>query len=228
MFIGHYVAGLAAKRVAPVSLGLLFLAVQFLDLLWPTFLLLNIEQATINPQPNATVPLLFTYYPYSHSLVKAIVWSLLFGVIYWFFKRNTRNAIILGLCVFSHWILDLIVHLPDLPLSLGNNAPKAGLQLWNYPVVENIVEGAIFIIGLLLYLRSTKAKNKVGLYGFWGLVLLLILVHLANIFSPPPTSINAIAWGAQGMWLFVLLAFWVDKNRTSEWKAIEQQSLYAS
>jgi hypothetical protein len=228
MFIGHYGAGLAAKRAAPFSLGLLFLAVQFLDLLWPTFLLLHIEQATINTQSKATVPLLFTYYPYSHSLLMALVWSLLFGGIYWLLKRNTRYAFILGLCVFSHWILDLIVHLPDLPLYIGDNAPKVGLQLWNYPIVENIVEGAIFIVGLLLYLRSTRAKNKIGRYSFWGLIALLILVHIVNIFSPPPTSINIVAWGAQGMWLFVILAFWVDKNRGPERDAMEQQRLNAS
>jgi hypothetical protein len=222
MFIAHYGAGLAAKRVTPVSLGLLFMAVQFLDLLWPTFLLFNIEHAAINTQPNATVPLLFTYYPYSHSLIMAIVWSLLFGAIYWLFKRNTRYAFILGLCVLSHWFLDFIVHLPDLPLYFGDNAPKVGLQLWNYPVAENIVEGVLFILGLLLYSRSTKAKNKIGLYGFWGLIILLILVHLANIFSPPPTSITAVAWGAQGLWLFVLLAFWVDKNRTSALNSVAQ------
>lgn len=228
MFIGHYGAGLAAKKAAPVSLGLLFLAVQFLDLLWPTFLLLHIERAAINTQPGATLPLVFTYYPYSHSLVMAFVWSLLFGAIYWFFKRNTRYAFILGLCVFSHWILDLIVHLPDLPLYFGEHTPKVGLQLWNHPIASNIVESAIFITGLYLYLRSTKANDKTGLYGFWGLVLLLILVHLANLFSPSPTSITAVAWGAQGMWLFVLLAFWVDKHRVSVATTAGQRAEYAS
>jgi len=228
MFIGHYGAGLAAKKAAHVSLGLLFLAVQFLDLLWPIFLLLHIEQAAINTQHGAMLPLVFTYYPYSHSLVMALVWSLLFGAVYWFFKRNTGYAFILGLCVFSHWILDLIVHLPDLPLYFGDHAPKVGLQLWNCPMVANIVESAIFITGLYLYLRSTKAKDKTGLYGFWGLVLLLILVHLANLFSPPPASITAVAWGAQGMWLFVLLAFWVDKHRMSAASTVRQRAENAS
>lgn len=213
MFIGHYGAGLAAKRAAPVSLGWLFLAVQWLDLLWPTLLLLHIEQAAINTAPHATVPLLFTYYPYSHSLVMAIVWSLLFAILYWLFTKNGKYALVLGLCVLSHWVLDLIVHVPDLPLYVGANAPKLGLQLWNYPVMSNIVEGLIFISGLSLYLKATKAKNRAGVWGFWLLIILLILVHLANMFSPPPTSIAAVAWGAQGMWLFVLLAFWIDKNR---------------
>jgi len=98
MFIGHYGVGLGLKKAAPVSLGLLFLACQFLDLLWPTFLLLNIEHVSINNNVSTPVPLTFTDYPYSHSLVMAIVWSVLFGGVYWLIKRNKKYAFILGLC----------------------------------------------------------------------------------------------------------------------------------
>ncbi len=213
MFLGHYGIGLSAKKAAPISLGILFIACQFLDLLWPTFLLLNIEHASINPDTNSSIQLIFTDYPYSHSLVMAIGWSLLFGLVYWLFKRNWYHAFILGLVVLSHWFLDFIVHLPDLPLSLASDSTKVGLKLWNQPIVSASVELLIFIIGLILYMRSTRAKNKTGSIVLWILVALLLVSFIASIFSPPPTSISQVAWVGQSMWLFVILAFWVERNR---------------
>jgi len=213
MFIGHYGVGLAFKKAAPpVSLGLFFLAVQFLDLLWPTFLLLDVEHVTISADKNLPLPLIFTDYPYSHSLVMALVWSVLFAGIYWIVKRNGRYALILGLAVFSHWILDLIVHLPDLPLYPGD-APKFGFGLWRSQLATAVVEGLIFFIGLFLYLRATRAKNRTGSIVFWIVIALLLISHIANLFSPPPPSVNAIAWAGQAMWLFVILGFWADRNR---------------
>jgi FtsH-binding integral membrane protein len=213
MFLGHYGAGLSFKKAAPpISLGLFFIAVQFLDLLWPTFLLLHIEHVQITTDKSQPIPLVFTDYPYSHSLLMALLWSALFLVVYWLAKKNLRNAVILGLAVFSHWVLDLIVHLPDLPLYPGSSV-KLGLELWRFPVVTAVIEGLIFFVGLFLYLRSTKAKNRTGSIVLWVLVILLLVSHIVNLFSPPPPSVEAIAWAGQAMWLFVLLGFWADKNR---------------
>jgi hypothetical protein len=213
MFIGHFGAGLSLKKAAqPVSLGLLFLAVQFLDLLWPTFLLLDIEHVQISTDKNDPIPLLFTDYPYSHSLTMVMVWCAFFFIVYWLFSKDVRNALILGLAVLSHWILDLIVHLPDLPLYPGNS-PKVGLELWRYPIATAVVEGLIFAIGILLYLKATRPKNKTGVIVFWILIALLAVSHIANLFSSPPPSVNAIAWAGEAMWLFVLLGFWADRNR---------------
>jgi FtsH-binding integral membrane protein len=213
MFIGHYGAGLSFKKAAPpISLGLFFLAVQFLDLLWPTFLLLHIEHVQITSDKSQPIPLIFTDYPYSHSLLMALVWSALFFLLYWLARKNGRDALILGVAVFSHWVLDLIVHLPDLPLYPGGSV-KFGLELWRYPVVTAILEGLIFFVGLFLYLKATKAKNRTGTVVLWVLVTLLVVSHIANLFSPPPPSVEAIAWAGQAMWLFVLLGFWADKNR---------------
>jgi membrane-bound metal-dependent hydrolase YbcI (DUF457 family) len=218
MFIGHFGLGFGIKKATPgVSLGLLFIAVQFLDLLWPTLLLLNIEQVEIAPA-GSPVPLIFTHYPITHSLLMVIVWSFLFGFIFWLFKKNKRYAIILGLCVLSHWVLDLIVHLPDLPLYPGNS-PMVGLGLWKFPVATAILEGAIFVVGVILYLPATEAKNAIGRIGLWVLIALLVLAHLGNVFGPPPSDVNAIAWGAQLQWVFVLLAFWVDHNRSGKQKS---------
>lgn len=213
MFIGHYGVGLSLKKTArPLSLGLLFLAVQFLDLLWPTLLLLDVEHVQIIADKSQPIPLVFTDYPYSHSLAMVLVWSALFFTVYWLFTKDVRNALILGFAVLSHWILDFIVHLPDLPLYPGNS-PKVGLELWRSPIVTAIFEGLIFVIGIILYLKATKAKNKTGVIVFWVLIGLLAVSHIANLFSPPPPSVEAIAWAGQAMWLFVILGFWVDKNR---------------
>jgi FtsH-binding integral membrane protein len=213
MFIGHYGAGLSFKKAAPpISLGLFFLAVQFLDLLWPTFLLLHIEHVQITSDKTQPIPLIFTDYPYSHSLLMALVWSALFFLVCWLARKNGRDALIVGVAVFSHWVLDLIVHLPDLPLYPGSSV-KLGLELWRYPVVTAILEGLIFFVGLFLYLKATKAKNRTGTVVLWVLVTLLVVSHIVNLFSPPPPSVEAIAWAGQAMWLFVLLGFWADKNR---------------
>jgi membrane-bound metal-dependent hydrolase YbcI (DUF457 family) len=214
MFIGHYAVGFAAKKASPgISLGWLFLAVQFLDLIWPTLLLLNIEKVDINHDPNQLTPLIFTSYPISHSLLMVIGWSILFGFIYWLIKKNIRYAVVLGMCVLSHWILDFIVHYPDLPLYPGNS-PKVGLSLWGFPVIESIIELLMFITGVTIYLRITAAKNKIGTYVLWTLIVLLVGAFVANIFGPSPTDVKSVAWGAQLLWIFVGLAFWTDYNRT--------------
>ena len=144
----------------------------------------------------------------------ATVWAVAFGFIYWLFRKNTKAAIILGACVLSHWILDLIVHRPDLPLYPGSSQ-KFGLGLWNSLPGTLLVESIFFFLGLMLYWRVTKAKNKIGFYGFWVLAALLLVIYLANTFGPPPTSVAAIGWTAQLQWLFVLLAYWVERNRVA-------------
>ncbi len=214
MFIGHFGIGFGAKKAAPtVSLGTLFLAAQFLDLLWPVLLLLDIEHAEIKTGTGHSQPIAFTDYPFSHSLLMVAGWSLLFGFVYWLLRKNSRNAIVLALCVISHWLLDLIVHMPDLPLYPGAGSPLLGFKLWDSLTGTLLVEGGVFLIGVLLYLRSTKANNKQGILGLWILILLLVGIHTANIFGPPPPAMNAVAWAGNLQWLFVVLAYWTDRNR---------------
>ncbi|MCB0609866.1 MAG: hypothetical protein H6562_17460 [Lewinellaceae bacterium] len=212
MFIGHFAAGLAAKKAAPaVSLGILFLAVQFADLLWPTLLLAGVEQVQIVAGAKP-IPLIFTHYPISHSLLMAVVWGILIGGVYWLVRRDRRAALVVGLCVLSHWVLDLIVHVPDLPLYPGSPV-LLGFGLWNQTVLELVIELLMFGLGIYLYLGATKAKNKIGSIGFWALMVFLLGIHVANIFGPPPPDVKAIAWAGQLQWLFVIWAFWVDRNR---------------
>ena len=136
MFIGHFGAGLSAKKIdSKPSLGTMFLAAQFLDLIWPIFILLGIEKVKIEPGISAANPLDFTYYPWSHSLLIVLFWSLLFGIIYYLAKKNIKSSIVLGLLVLSHWILDLLVHIPDLPLWPGSGI-MVGFGLWNSVIIE--------------------------------------------------------------------------------------------
>ncbi len=214
MFIGHFGIGLAAKKTAPkVSLGTLFFAAQLLDLLWPAFVLLGWEHFTIEPGITKMAPLNFTDYPLSHSLLMSCVWGLLAGLAYYFIKRNRKGAVIIALCVISHWVLDLLVHRPDLPLYPGG--PLIGFGLWNMPATAIIIEALVFLAGLILYLQATVARNLWGKFVFWILILFLVLIHVGNLFSPPPTNVKAVAWAAMSQWIIVLWAYWADYNRTA-------------
>lgn len=213
MFIGHYAVALASKRAAPnTSLGTLFLSAQLVDLLWSIFLLICVENVRIAPGMTAFTPLDFYDYPFSHSFVGSIVWSLALGLLYLAFRHYPRGAWIVGLCVFSHWILDAIVHRPDLPLMPGRSI-YIGFGLWNSMVCSIAVEFGIFLIGLALYLRTTVAQGRIGKHGLWSLVLVLVIIWIANIFGPPPPSVKAIAVAGNASLLFVLWAFWVDRHR---------------
>src|SRR3954469_25736099 len=130
MFIGHFGLAMAAKKVnSKPSLAIFFLAAQFLDLLWPLLLVLHIEKVAIEPGDTAFTPLHFISYPYSHSLLFAVIWSFLFAMIYGSLRKNWRSATLLGLLVFSHWVLDVLTHRPDLQLSPWSEK-KFGLGLW--------------------------------------------------------------------------------------------------
>ena len=163
MFLGHYGVALALKRVEPkVSLGTLFVAAQLVDVLWGVFLLLGWEHVRILPDDNPLLTLQFYDYPISHSLVGALAWSLLFAAAYQLLGRGEsalqarrRNALLLGAGVFSHWILDVLVHRPDVPVL--PHGPYIGLGLWDQPAVEMILEGGLYALGIYLYLRATRS-----------------------------------------------------------------------
>lgn len=214
MFIGHFGVGFGAKRLAPrTSLGTLFLAAQFVDLLWPTFLLIGIERVRIEPGITRVTPLDFVSYPFSHSLVLVAAWGALFGVVYWAVRRYPIGAYVTAAAVISHWFLDLIVHRPDLPLTPRGDV-KVGLGLWSSLPATLIVEFLVFGAGVAVYARATRATDRAGNYGLWGLVGFLAFVYLANVFGPVPPSTTAIAWGGQAQWLIVLFAYFVDRHRS--------------
>jgi membrane-bound metal-dependent hydrolase YbcI (DUF457 family) len=215
MFIGHIAVGLAAKRLAPkTSLGLLVAAPLAVDLLWPVLVLAGVEQVRIDPGNTAFTPLAFTHYPWSHSLLMALVWSVAAGAAYWLWRRYRAGAVVIGAGVLSHWAMDALVHRPDLPLYPGSST-MIGLGLWNSVPATLAVECAIFAAGVWLYASGTKSRDGVGKYGFWGFVVFLAAVYAINLLGPPPPSARAIGFAGLALWLLPLCAWWFDSHRTA-------------
>ena len=212
MFIGHFAAGLASKKASPaLSLALMFIAVQFLDLLWPILVMLGIETVSIEAGITKLTPLNFTYYPYSHSLLMAIIWGIVFGLVYFMITKKGQNAILLGALVVSHWVLDLIVHRPDLPLTPFGET-KLGFGMWNYPLLEIIVELSLFFTGIYLYRRAYQPDRKIA---FWLLIAVFLVIYFANFFGPLPPDPMSVAIGANFIWLFILWAWWIERSKNN-------------
>lgn len=212
MFIGHYGVAMAAKRAAPAcSLGTLIFAAQLLDVIWPIFLLLGWEHVRIAPGITKTSPLDFQDYPISHSLLAAVAWSMLAALGYLFLRRYVRGAVVIALAVLSHWLLDYLVHRPDLPL--WPYGAKVGLGLWNSWIATVGLEVLFFGAGLLLYLRGMRAADAIGRYAFWSLIAFLFLGWVGSLFAGPPPSTTALAWGGIAMWITVPWGWWADRHR---------------
>ncbi len=213
MFIGHNAVAFAAKRVAPrTSLGVLMAAAMFVDLLWPILLLLGIEHVRIQRGATRFSPLDFYDYPWTHSLVMGIAWGILFAIVYWAVTRYGRGALVVGLCVVSHWLLDVIVHRPDLPLFPGGG-PKVGLGLWNSPIATIGIESAIFAISILIYRDTVKPRDRIGSVAFWAFVLFLAAVYIASASGAPLPSVRALAYVGLAGWILPFWAGWFDRHR---------------
>ena len=213
MFVGHAAVALAAKSKAPdVSLGWLLAAALGLDILWPNFLLLGMEHVRIVRGASAFNPLVFDSYPWSHSLLMACVWGLCaMGIARWR-GRSNDIAFLIAAVVVSHWVLDVVSHVPDMPLWPGDS-PKLGLGLWNSISATLIVEGLIYLIGISIYVRTTRATDRIGSIGLWTFLIFSALTWASGPWSAPPPSPRALAWFAQGVWLLILWAWWVDRHR---------------
>jgi hypothetical protein len=213
VFVGHFAVGFASKRLAPRSSeGVLLLAPLFLDVLWPIFLATGLESVRIDPGNTAFTPLDLHDYPYSHSLLTSIGWSVLFAAAYYAFSRYRRGAIVVGLAVFSHWVLDFVTHRPDMPLYPGS-AVSVGLGLWNSRAGTMVVESSMFAAGVWIYLRSTRARDRIGAIAFWAMVALLVVIYLSTAFGPPPPNVKIIKIGGFISWLFIVWAWWFDRHR---------------
>jgi membrane-bound metal-dependent hydrolase YbcI (DUF457 family) len=213
MFLGHYALAFGAKRIAPaVSLGTLFMACQFADLLWPTLVVLGIEVVEIDPGNTLVTPLNFVSYPYSHSLVMLLVWAVVFALLYLAFRRGRVGAITVGALVLSHYLLDVITHRPDMPITIGGST-RLGLGLWNYPGTTLAAESLMFIIGVAMYASVTRERDRIGRIGLWVLMATLVAIYFAALWGPPPPSSQAVAVAGHLSWLFVLWAYWVDRHR---------------
>ncbi|HEX6396660.1 MAG TPA: hypothetical protein VFZ95_04495, partial [Steroidobacteraceae bacterium] len=179
---------------------------------WPTLLLLGAERVRIAPGITTVTPLDFEYYPISHSLLAVVGWAVLVGGIHFLLRREGRAALVVGALVLSHWWLDLLVHRPDLPLAPGEST-LVGLGAWSSLPLTLLLELALFVPGVWLYVRATAAKDRQGSWALWSLVALLLAIYGANLFGSPPPGVAAIAWAGQLQWLLVAWAFWVDRHR---------------
>ncbi len=210
MLIGHYGAAFAFKAAErKVSLGVLFVATQFVDMLWIVLVLTGAEKVRLSP--NADAPIEFTAYPWSHSLVMSLVWAagaFLLVRLLPIYKgpRHTRAALVVAACVLSHWFLDLPMHRPDLPI--GFHGPCVGFGIWNSPTLSFLVEAATLIAGFWIYRRKVPRPN----YGLLVLALFLLVVLIINTYGPPPKDIAALASSGLAFYVFVAaVAWWLDR-----------------
>src|SRR6058998_1807472 len=188
MFVGHYGVSFAAKKTDPsVPLWVLFIAVQLLDVAWAPFVLLGIEKVRIVPGITASNPLDLYYMPYTHSLVAALLWSAGAFACYRFtVTRSKTAALVVAAAVFSHWVLDFLVHRPDLPLY--DDSAKVGLGLWNVPALAFGLEIILLFGGMWLYFLTGARRLATAAF---GLVMLGIQAYI--FFGPPPASDKAAA-----------------------------------
>jgi len=214
MFIGHYAVGLASKKLAPgTSLAWFIAGATLLDLLFPLFVILGWESAHFVPGPTPFLRLSLDNYPWTHSLLAATAWSLLFALVCWAVTRVRMAAVVAGLAVFSHWILDFLTHSPDLPLAPGGTA-RVGLGLWYSTVGTVAVEGLMFVLGIWIYARMTRARDRVGRWALWGLVAVLALSYVSNLVATSEPDPTVFAWvGLVLGWVMVAWAGWIDAHR---------------
>ena len=218
MFVGHYAASLALKKVEPrASLGVLFLGVQFVDILFFPLVLLGVERMNIIENYTQSTHFQLEYLPYTHSLLGSLLWAVgAYALFRWVIVKRRAVALVVAIAVFSHWVFDLVVHTPDLPL-WSDASPKVGLGLWNNAVATYALEAALLLGALWLYLRSTSAVTTAGKYGMLVFVIALIMINAPNIFAPlvderiTPLAIFALS----AYFLFAGVAFWLDKQRTA-------------
>ena len=217
MFVGHYAAALALKKVEKrASLGVLFLAVQFVDILFFPFVLLGIERINIIENYTNSTHFELEYMPYTHSLAGSLLWAIAAYVLFrWVIVKQKSVAMVVALAVFSHWVLDLLVHTPDLPL-WSDASQKFGFGIWNNAIATYSLEAVLLVAALWLYLKSSTAITKVGKYGMSVFVVFLLLVNIVNIFGPlggdskPALAISALV----SYFLFAAIAFWLDRKRS--------------
>ena len=213
MFIGHWAPALAvaAKRRSP-GLGTLFIAAQLVDWAFFIFVLIGVEHMRLTPGISAMSPLDLYHMPYTHSLLGALVWGGGTTVVVWAILRDRTAALLAGAVVISHWLLDLLVHVPD--LTIAGAAPKLGFGLWNHPLVEMPLELGLTIGALWLYVRARRpSPTRAGI-----LAAVLLALQLFNWFGPvepevtPGTSYLAlVAYG-----LVTLTAWWMGKSASAD------------
>ncbi|WP_239618066.1 hypothetical protein [Cohnella mopanensis] len=199
MLAGHYsVSYLLKKADSEIKLWQLFLAVQWLDVVWSLFILFGIEKADTQHSLPAS-PIHLTYMPYTHGFLSSLLWSGAAYLGYRVFYRgkgsgkgSRKSALVIASAVFSHWVLDLIVHDHDLPL-LGDRY-KVGFGVYHSIFWSLFIEFGLLLIGLFIYMRSTEGKGSfLGKYGMGFVFVILLLFNVVSIWGPHPPNEKVVA-----------------------------------
>lgn len=220
MFVGHYAAAFALKgKVKDSSLGMLFIATQFVDILFFPFVILGIEKMRFVENFTAVNDFDMYFYPFTHGLLGSVAWALMFfGVYYFIIAKSKPNkkaiAWAMALGVLSHWFADLVVHTPDLPLV--TDEPKLGFGLWKNKLITFLSEAVLIVFSLMYYLSKTKTVSKIGNYVAAGFVVFLLLINYLNLYVLPKNNdINALTISALASYfIFAGIASWVEKQRS--------------
>lgn len=222
VFIGHYGIALALKKYAPrTSLGFLFIAAQIADIAFFILIPPGIEQLRIIPGFTEASPFELYNYPITHSLVGALAWTVAAYLVVRFIPLKSlgdipdkqRAALVLSVAVFSHFILDFIVHTPDLVLVPGFDI-KIGLGLWNSIIATVASELAILLLGCWIYIRSTSAgEGPVGKYGMYAFMIVLAGIAILTPFMTFPDVPTVVIMSELLYAVFALAAWWLDGKR---------------
>jgi hypothetical protein len=214
MFVGHLAVAFAGKSAAPAtSLVWFVLAANFVDLIWPLFLLAGAEAVLIEPGNTAFTPLAFTHYPWTHSLVMGVAWAAALGFVATRLGVRTRDAWIVGALVLSHWVLDFVTHRPDMPLWLGDS-PHLGLGLWNSIAGTFVIESAMWLAGIALFLRVRRPSGAQGWAALGSFIVVSTALWAFSPYSPPPPDARAVAFFSLFGWIIVPWAWWIERTST--------------
>jgi hypothetical protein len=216
MFIGHYGPAFGLKTLGkPVALWVLFVAVQWLDIVWSVLVLAGIEKLRIVPGFTQASALDLYYMPYTHGLGGALALSLLLGAIVagCMGAGRARVFLVIAAAAFSHWLLDLLVHVPDLPLY--DNSLKVGLGLWRHFWISLPLELVFLGVGAWLYVRYVPAQRAHGDRWLWLYVVVLAAAEIYNAVAPTPTTPQAMAISALAAYgVLAVLAGVVERVRS--------------
>ena len=214
MFVGHLAVALTGKAVhRGTSLVWFVAAANLVDLIWPLLLIAGVERVRIDPGNTAFTPLAFEWYPWTHSLLMGVVWGALLAALALAWHVQRRALWLIGALVVSHWVLDFVTHRPDLPL-LPQDGRLYGLGLWQSIPATFVVEGALWIAGIALFLRARRPRRLAGHVALWSFVVVSTFLWASGPFSPPPPDPQSLALFALLGWSIVPWAWWIE--RTSE------------
>jgi hypothetical protein len=210
MFVGHWAPALAAAAAsnrAP-KIGMLFIAAQLVDWAFFGLLLAGVEHMRFSPGISAMNPMDLYHMPFTHSLLGATGFAVMFAALVWLVSKDRVAALIAGAVVLSHWLLDLLVHVPD--LTLAGSPPKLGFGLWNHPAIEMPLEVGITLGALWWYAKARQPARLPVL----TLVAVLLGLQAVNWFGPVEPEVTAgtslLAFFAFG--LATVLAWWMGKT----------------